>query len=245
MKEEIFYDLAAEIEKECGDWEQGAGLSEEARKALLAKVAQMDGEASEKEIKKVSHFPKKKRYILVLAAALTLLLGMGAMGDRAWISNKKDLERSGEITTKIDNDEKANLFKEEEQIYQEISETLGIAALRFGYLPAEMELDSYTIMENTGWAYVKYLYEGELVTVQMTKNHKEVSGNVQWDGAHEKIDGVTNVHGHEIEVYCVNEDEQKYDAKILYGNGYYEIFGRFSDKNEIFFILEQLFFKNV
>ena len=49
MKKEIFYDLAAEIEKECGDWEQGEGFSEEARAALLAKVAQMDGEVPEKE----------------------------------------------------------------------------------------------------------------------------------------------------------------------------------------------------
>ena len=245
MKKEIFYDLAAEIEKECGDWEQGEGFSEEARAALLAKVAQMDGEVPEKEAEKVRHLPVKKRYLLVLAAALTLLLGLGAMGDRAWISRKENMERASELTTKIDNEEKISVLREEEDIYQEIGEVLGIAPLRLGYLPDGMELDSYSIIEDTGWAYVNYVYEGELITVQMSKIQKEQSGNVQWDGIHEKIEGVQNIYGHEIEAYCVDEKEQKYDAKILYGNGYYEIFGCFSEKNEFFCILEQLFFKNV
>ena len=245
MKKEIFYDLAAEIEKECGDWEQGEGFSEEARAALLAKVAQMDGEVPEKEAEKVRHLPVKKRYLLVLAAALTLLLGLGVMGDRAWISRKENMERASELTTKVNNEEKISVLREEEDIYQEIAETLGIAPLRLGYLPEGMELDSYSIAENTGWAYVNYMYEGELITVQMVKDYKEIAGNVQWDGAYGKIKGIENIYGHEIEAYCVDEKEQKYDAKILYGNGYYEIFGCFSEKNEFFCILEQLFFKNV
>ena len=245
MKKEIFYDLAAEIEKECGDWEQGEGFSEEARAALLAKVAQMDGEVPEKEAEKVRHLPVKKRYLLVLAAALTLLLGLGVMGDRAWISRKENMERASELTTKVNNEEKISVLREEEDIYQEIAETLGIAPLRLGYLPEGMELDSYSIVEDTGWAYVNYVYEGELITVQMAKDYKEIAGNVQWDGAYGKIKGIENIYGHEIEAYCVDEKEQKYDAKILYGNGYYEIFGCFSEKNEFFCILEQLFFKNV
>ena len=60
-----------------------------------------------------------------------------------------------------------------EEIYQEIAETLGIAALRLGYCPDGMVLDSYMIMENTGWAYVNYLYEGETITIQMVKDYKE------------------------------------------------------------------------
>lgn len=245
MKKEIFYDLAAEIEKECGDWEQGEGLSEETKKALLAKVAQLDGEVPEKETAKVRHLPVKKRYLLVVAAALVLVLGMGVMGDRAWISKKEDMERASELTTKIDNEEKENVLRQEEEIYQEISEVLGIAAIRMGYFPDGMELDSYSIIEDTGWAYVNYLYEGELITVQMAKDYKEISGNVQWDGGYEILDGVHNIFGHQMEVYCVDEQQQKYGAKILYGNGYYEIFGRFSEKNEFFSILEQIFFKNV
>ena len=245
MKREDFYDLAAELEKDCGDWEHAEGLSESSRAALLEKIAQMEAKESKEEKKIVKHRPIKKRYLLVLAAALVLVMGIGAMGDRAWISEKEDLERASEISTKIDNEEKESVLAEEEAIYQEIAETLGIAALRLGYYPDGMVLDSYVIMENTGWAHVNYLYEGEIVSIQMAKDYKETSGNVQWDGEHEKLEGIENVHGIEIEAYCVDEEQQKYNAKILYGNGYYEIFGRFPDKNELFLIFFNIFFKNL
>ena len=243
MKKEIFYDLAAKLEKECGDWENGEGFSEQSRNALLEKIAQMAAEEAQQETKKVIHL--KKRYVLVLAAALVLLLGMGAMGDRAWIADKEELERASEISTKIDNEDKESVLREEEEIYQEIAETLGIAVLRLGYCPDGMVLDSYSIAENTGWAYVNYLYEGKTISIQMAKDYKETSGNVQWDGEYEKIDSINNVFGYEIVTYCLDDEEQNYGAEIVYGNGYYNIFGCFLEKNEFFCILEQLFFKNV
>ena len=85
----------------------------------------------------------------------------------------------------------------------------------------------------------------ESASIQMTKNYKEVSGSIQWDGEQERISGIENLHGHKIDAYCVDEENQNYVAQILYGNGYYEIYGHFSEKNEFFFILEQLFFKNL
>lgn len=245
MKKEDFYDLAASLEEACGDWESAEGFSTEAKAALLEKVATLDWEQSKEETKKVTTFKVKKRYLLVLAAALVMLMGMGVVGDRAWISEKDDLEMSSEVTPKINNEDKESILAEEEEVYREIAETLGIAVPRFGYYPEGMVIDSYMIMEGTGWAYVNYLYEGKTLYIHMTKNHREVSGNVQWDGSYEKMETITSMHGYEIEVYYVDEAEQKYGAKILYGNGYYEIFGCFSEKNEFFSILEQLFFKNV
>ena len=245
MKKEVFYDLAAELEKECGDWENAEGLSKRAREELLAKVAQMDREETERKRTAAKHVPVKKRYLLVLAAVLVLVMGIGVVGDRAWISDKEDVERASEISTKIDNEDKESVLAEEEEIYQEISEVLGIAALRLGYCPKGMRLDGYYITEDTGWAYVNYLYEGETITIQMAKDYNEVSGNVQWDGAQQKLDKIINEYGYEIDVYCVDEENHKYDAKLLYGNGYYEIFGCFSDENEFFSILSHIFFKNV
>ena len=245
MKKEDFYDLAAALEEECGDWESAEGFSKEGKAALFEKVAMLDREQSKEETTKMTTMRMKKRYLLVLAAALVLLMGIGVVGDRVWISEKDDMERATEITTKVDNEEKENILAEDEKVYQEIAETLGIAVPRLGYYPDGMVLDSYMIMEGTGWAYVNYLYEGNIITVQMSKDYKEISGNVQWDGEHEKGETITNVHGYEIEIYCVDEETQNYNAKILFGNGYYEIFGNFSKKNEFFSILEQLFFKNV
>lgn len=246
MKEKDFFDLTAQMEKECGDWEDSEGLSEKALNELLKKVEALDAEETAGTASQRSHFHMKKRYFFLLAATLVLLLGMGAMGDRAWISQNEDMNRASEFTTKINNEEKESVLLEEEAVYQEIAEELGIAPIRLGYVPEGMVLDSYTVMESTGWAYVNYLYEGELVSVQMTKAGKEVSSNIQWDGEYRPLEEVSNDYGYEdcIEAYEIDEDSVKYIAGITYGNGYYRISG-FSDKIEFLNILKEIYFKNL
>lgn len=242
MDQKDFFELAEEMEKECGDWENAEGLSEAALKELIAKVEAMD----EKEQRNVRTFRMKKRYLVVLAAALVLLLGMGVVGDRVWISDSRDLERQSEITTKVNNDEKVSVLREEEEIYQEIAEKLGIAPMWLGYMPEGMVLDSYMLMESTGWAYVNYLYNGKTVCVQMAKENAEVSSNVQWDGKYQKFESVSNVYGHadKIQAYCIDEENDNYGAIISYGNGFYSISG-FFEKTEFWEILKLIYFKNL
>lgn len=243
MKQKDFFDLTAQMEQACGDWENSEGLSEKGLKTLMMKVEALE---SEEGRSKTTHFRMKKRYVWMLAAALVLLLGMGAMGDRVWIADSDDMTRASEFTTKIDNEEKSNVLLEEEEIYQEIAEELGIAPIWFGYIPEGMKLDSYTVMEGTGWAYVNYLYEGTMISVQMTKAVGEASSNIQWDGKYEKLEDISNDFGYEdcIEAYCLDEENVSYAAGITYGNGYYRISG-FVDKNEFFGILRQIYFKNL
>lgn len=243
MKQKDFFDMTAQMELECGDWENAEGLSERGLKTLMMRVEALEAEDGNP---KITCFRMKKRYILLLAAALVLLLGMGAMGDRVWISDSDDLTRASEFTTKINNEEKASVLLEEEAIYQEIAEELGIAPIWFGYIPAGMELDSYTIMEGTGWAYVNYLYEGTMISVQMTKAMGEASSNIQWDGEYEKLENISNDFGYEdcIEAYCVDEDSTEYIAGITYGNGHYRIFG-FLNKEEFLKVLRQIYFKTL
>lgn len=243
MKQKDFFDMTAQMELECGDWENSEGLSEKGLKTLMMRVEALEAEDGDS---KITRFRMKKRYILLLAAAMVLLLGMGAMGDRVWISDSDDLTRASEFTTKINNEEKDSVLLEEEAIYQEIAEELGIAPIWFGYIPEGMELDSYMVMEGTGWAYVNYLYNGEMISVQMTKKAKETSSNIQWDGEYERIEEVSNDYGYDncIEAYCVDEDYEKYIAGITYGNGHYRIFG-FSDKEEFLKVLKEIYFKNL
>ena len=170
MKQKEFFDLAAEMEEKCGDWENSKGLSDEARARLLAKIDAMEAESADRTKEKPKVFRLKKRYIVVLAAALTLLMGMGVVGDRAWIADSNDLERESEVTTKVDNEDKVDILKEEEEIYQEIAEKLGIAPMRLGYKPEGMVLDSYVIMEETGWAYLNYLYKDATIYLDRKYN---------------------------------------------------------------------------
>ncbi len=249
MKKKEFYDLAAEMEEACGDWENSEGLSEEALASLVSRVEDMaaEEEKAEKEAvkpKKVKHFQMKKRYILILAAALTLVLGMGVVGDRAWIADSKDLKRSSEVSTKVDNEDKEDILLEEEAIYQEISEKLGIVPMRLGHVPDGMELDSYTIIEDTGWANLSYLYDDKVVFVQMMRRTGETSSNVQWDGQSRKLEPIENVYGYEIEAYCIDEEHQNYGASIEYSNGYYKISG-FFEEEEFLEILNEIYFKKL
>ena len=245
MKQKEFFDLAAEMEEKCGDWENSKGLSDEARASLMAKIDALDKESAKKAKEKTKVFRLKKRYIVVLAAALTLLMGMGVVGDRAWIADSNDLERESEVTTKVDNEDKADILLEEEAIYQEIADKLGIAPMRLGWFPEGMVLDSYTIMENTGWANVNYLYNDSLIVVKMAKNNIEISSNIQWDGEFRKLENIDNIKKYDIEAYCVDEEHQNYAASLAYGNGYYNIMGSFEKEDEFLEILKWIYFKNM
>lgn len=243
MKNREFFDLAAELEANCGDWENSKGLSQEAIDRVLAQAEILERQDGNYRQEKVPRVRIKKRYLAVLAAALVLLMGMGAVGDRAWIADSSDLERRTEVTTKIDTEEKQDQLKEEEAIYQEISEKLGVAPIRFGYKPEGMVLDSYTVMESTGWAYVNYFYQENLISVQMMKKTKESVNNVQWDGSAEELDYTSKWY--EVKAYRVNGDPVKYGASITYGNGYYNIWGAFANQEEFFEILEKIYFKTL
>ena len=245
MKQKEFYDLAAEMEEKCGDWENSKGLSDEARAKLLAKVEAMDRESRKKTSEKPIPFRRKKRYILVLAAALVLMMGMGVVGDRAWIADSSDLERESEVTTKVNNEEKDSILREEEEIYQEIAEKLGIAPMWLGYMPKGMVLDSYSIAENTGWVYLYYLYNDKVVSIQMEKKSKESSSNIQLDGEAQKIESVDNKYGYQIEAYCVDKENENYSASLTYGNGYYNIQGTFLSEEIFIEILNGIYFKSV
>ena len=245
MKQKEFFDLAAEMEEKCGDWENSKGLSDEARARLMAKIDAMEAESADRTKENTKVFRLKKRYIVVLAAALTLLMGMGVVGDRAWIADSSDLERESEVTTKVDNEDKVDILKEEEEIYQEIADTLGIAPMRLGYKPEGMVLDSYTIVEDTGWVYLYYLYDGKVISIQMGKDNIEVSSNIQWDGDSRKIEHVQNEYGHEIEAYCIDDKNNNYGARLSFGNGYYDICGCFFDEEKFLEILNGIYFKNM
>ena len=245
MKQKEFFDLAAEMEEKCGDWENSKGLSDEARARLMAKIDAMEAESAKKAKEKTKVFRLKKRYIVVLAAALTLLMGMGVVGDRAWIADSSDLERESEVTTKVDNEDKTDVLYEEDAVYQEIADKLGIAPMWLGYKPEGMVLDSYTLIEDTGWVYLYYLYEEKVISIQMAKKSKESSSNIQLDGESQKIGKINNKYGHQIEAYCVDMENKNYSANLTYGNGYYNVQGTFLSEEIFIEILNGIYFKSV
>lgn len=234
-------DLAEEEERACGDWENEEGLSEHTKEQLFSRIR-----AEERKSGNAGMIRIRKRYLAVLAAAFALVFGMGVVGSREWRSESNDLERESGVITKVDNERKEDVLLEEEELYREIEEKLGIAAIRMRYMPDGMVLDGTNIRENLGWAVLYYLYDENVISVKMSKQSIEVSADVQWDGEYRKLDvAAPTYYVCRIDAYCMDEREHYYGANILYGNGYYVISGKFGDENEFLRILEKIYFKNL
>ena len=54
MKQKEFFDLAEEMERECGDWENSEGMSKEAYERLLARAGGMEKKSTVRLMKKRS-----------------------------------------------------------------------------------------------------------------------------------------------------------------------------------------------
>lgn len=246
MKKQIdLKKLSEAMEKECVGWETEEGLSEETRKQLLEKV--MEAEI-QKEAEK--HFRREKgrmriRYVACTIALLVMVMGMGVLGERIWKMQGTSSVQDGELSTVISNGAQENLVMEDEKMYQEIKDALGIAPMQFGYVPEGMALKTYRISEETGWACVEYIYQEQYVYVQMCKHDKESLGNIQWDGSARKLGLEQEDLLYDIEAYCVDLENNNYGAMIHYGDAYYDIQGRFEDENVFLEILYGIYFENL
>lgn len=140
--------------------------------------------------------PRRIRWkmVAVLAAALvlTLVWGVGAIGERvhkpAAVTELKD----GEVIIKINNDERIASEVEEEEIYEEIEERLGILSLRLGYKPVGMELHKVEILEEFGEVRIEFLYEDKMFALYMSRNYQDVGIGVKSDGTEMIVDTIDN-----------------------------------------------------
>ncbi len=78
----------------------------------------------------------------------------------------------------------------EEEAYHEIEESLGIQALRLGYKPEGMELETIHIGEDMGEALMEFYYGDKILTIYENKQYDLSGTNVQIDG--EKVDAVSS-----------------------------------------------------
>lgn len=246
MKKQIdLKKLSEAMEKECVGWETEEGLSEETRKQLLEKV--MEAEI-QKEAKRLLKREKKRvqfRYVVCTVLVLVLVMGISVFGERIWCLQGTNHVQDGELSTNISTGEQGDILVEEEEMYREIKETLGIAPMRLGHLPEGMVLEEYKIAEVAGVAYVNYSYEGKYIYIRMKKIDEELEGEIQWDGNVKKLDLDQEEFVYHIEAYCVDLENNNYGAIIQHENAYYDIQGRFEDENIFLEILYGIYFENL
>ncbi len=130
----------------------------------------------------------------------------------------------------IDNDtENERPSLEEEQVRQEIEETMGVEVPEFLYRPETFEFHKYEITPESGIANLQYLYEGNVLSVYMKKGND----NLQSSGISIPGDNVDiiypdkeNIPVNIIEIKEENDLAPGYIAEWTYQNVYYQVIGK-------------------
>lgn len=134
----------------------------------------------------------------------------------------------------IDNDsENERPSLEEEQVRQEIEETMGVEVPEFLYRPETFEFYKCEITPESGIANLQYLYEGNVLSVYM----KKVNDNLQSSGISIPGNDINiiypdkeNIPVHIIEIEEENDLVPGYIAEWTYQNVYYQVIGKMPKK---------------
>lgn len=243
MKEDKFHRwIKKEIEEEAEALEKHAQENEElaslrmpddSYEDLMRRIAAREKENAGKTAEKVSgaggakvfRFRRRTLIAAALAAVLLLAFSAGAVGERLFEPEVTGQIEDGEYNVRVESgDETYYLNLDETEAYEEIEERLGILALRLGYKPWGMELESTYIDENMGEAQMEFNFEKKFLIVYENKQNNKAAFDMQVDG--DVIETVEMFHNDEkIMVLKIDGDESFpfYVAQIEQSNAYYRV----------------------
>ena len=206
MKEDKFHRwIKKEIEEEAEALEKHAQENEElaslrmpddSYEDLMRRIAAREKENAGKTAEKASgaggagaggakvfRFRRRTLIAAALAAVLLLAFSAGAVGERLFEPEVTGQIEDGEYNVRILSGDKETYLKvTEEEAYDEIEERLGILALRLGYKPKGMELESVYIDENMGEAQMEFIYNDFMLRIYENKQINSAVFDVQIDG---------------------------------------------------------------
>ena len=228
---------------------------EESFRQLMENIAER--EKSGTGMGESSVFPGKRvgrgrrvswRAAVVLAAVLvlTFAFGMGITGQKVYTPEAVVEHRDGEVIIKINNEERIERGVEEEEVYQEIEERLGILALRLGYKPQGMELYKVEILEDLGEAKVKYLYENQFINVYISRDFSQSGIVIKADGFGKVVDSVEvyNIREYvDVQEMKSSDGKKAYLTRIINDNVSYFVEGVVK-KEEFLKIISEIYNKN-
>lgn len=183
-----------------------------------------------------------------LAAALVLLLalGLGTVGKKVYTPEAVVEHRDGEVVIKVNNDVRIEREIEEEDVYQEINDRLGVLCLRLGYKPQGMELYKVDILEDVGEAILYFVYKEQAFCIYISRDYLEMGSCVKPEGNREVIGTVDNfIIDETIEIIKTKNEngEDTLLSEILYGNVFYVVTGNM-ELEEYWKIIEEIYMKN-
>lgn len=222
-------------------------VSDDLESALFNKIQEYE---FDKKVTTIVRKKKRRTYVLVgIAAVLIMMLGsvMTAVGSKSYgkLSSARDNgDESSDILNVEDMESQKTENIDEMSAYKEITQKLGISPVRIMEKPDGMYLESYSIDESQDNAILFYTYKGEIIRYFMYMNNSDSSLGQK------ALDDLVDTYeiNNQKQIITVNEfqvknkDVKRYIAEFEYLDVQYQIMG-IVDKEEINYILENLFFK--
>lgn len=183
---------------------------------------------------------------MVAILVLVVVLDTGTIGQKIYRPESVVEHKDGEIVIKVNNEEWIETEVEEDAIYQEIEERLGIRALRLGYKPAGMELYGVEIYEEFGEARMLYIYHGQMLIFYMCCDFSKSEVSIKSDDEGKSIEKIEIYDlNKEVDVYGVaNSDiEDTYFIEIEINNTYFFVEATI-EKKDFINIIENIYQKS-
>lgn len=171
-----------------------------------------------KENVKIVYLPEKKSHKAARVAAAVLVCSAGIFAAsmtsqanrsyfidsvRYWVGDDTD-----DTKIVVDNDRTNEKECEDEQTaIDDIEEELGVDIPRFLYRPEGLEFKDYRVNADSGYAFLEYSYNGEILTIYINKYDKETKSS----GA--------SLDGKEIETIKLPEEEISIQIKKIMAKG--------------------------
>lgn len=117
------------------------------------------GASTDSSSGKVVRFRRKRVYLLVaLVAILVMAFGMTSIGGKNYVMDMVNEILAGKEQMTLDSKEEDRKYSEREndEVYAQIDEKLGIDTVALGYLPQHYELETADIDAESDMAYISY-----------------------------------------------------------------------------------------
>lgn len=240
--------LGRELMKKKSKEEELFEVHTEYHKHLNSDNKGKEGKTGKGEKAKRIRMPRRKKFVVALAAVMVLVLavGMTSVGSKSYwkelISGLLGNQDAETINVK-DMEIKETKDGDELTAYREIGKELGILPVRLAYKPEDMELYDYSLDIEQKRVFLFFKYKGEVIRYAMYGNDSDSSlvQKVEDNLSDSFIISVSeqNIEIREFEVE--NSDNKRYIANFTYKGWQYQLKGVI-EKQELVEIIKNLKF---
>lgn len=172
--------LGRELMKKKSKEEELFEVHTEYHKHLNSDNKGKEGKTGKGEKAKRIHMPRRRKFVVALAAVMVLVLavGMTSVGSKSYLKvlwEKIHGEEPMQVTNVQDMDTQDSEDGDEVTAYKEINEKLGFFVIRVGDRPKGMRLEKLSIDEDQSQAKLFYKYNDEVIRYDIYVNDADSS----------------------------------------------------------------------